>query len=273
MRTGWDRQALSVFFACRTPINNQHAHIDPMGFDFTAYGKALVVDPGRFTYRECDDRRYFKSAALHNTLTLDERDPFQYVSSWEYTPQKNGEIVGVYERPGFVAAAARHLNYEPVTHWRLVALVAERCLVVLDRLTGVDAASRAQIYFHADSTTLAWDVDTHAAVTHDAGANVAIFASPGLRGEVLPGRVSDFIDHERPSRRLRLGDADAPGGAERCYATLVVPLRPGELPPAVADRRLDRQGEDLVFAFAIDGTRRRIVWGPRGADCRAESSV
>jgi len=36
MRTAWSHEALSVFFACRTPVNNTHAHIDPMGFDFTA---------------------------------------------------------------------------------------------------------------------------------------------------------------------------------------------------------------------------------------------
>ena len=52
LRTDWSHDALSVFFACRTPINNAHAHIDPMGFDFSAYGRPLVVDPGRFTYRE-----------------------------------------------------------------------------------------------------------------------------------------------------------------------------------------------------------------------------
>ena len=46
MRTDWTRDALSLFFACHTPTSDSgHAHIDPMGFDFTALGRPLVVEP------------------------------------------------------------------------------------------------------------------------------------------------------------------------------------------------------------------------------------
>ena len=37
-RTGWDKDALSVFFACRVPCQNGHGHMDPAGFDFCALG-------------------------------------------------------------------------------------------------------------------------------------------------------------------------------------------------------------------------------------------
>lgn len=97
LRTGWTRDALSVFFAARSPVNNGHAHIDPMGFDFTALGRPLVVDPGRYTYREDADRRAYKSADWHNTLTIDGRPPFEYLGAWAYSPQKEARITHVVE--------------------------------------------------------------------------------------------------------------------------------------------------------------------------------
>ena len=52
-RSDWTEHAFSVFFGCRIPCYNGHSHIDPASFDFCALGRALVVDPGRYTYREC----------------------------------------------------------------------------------------------------------------------------------------------------------------------------------------------------------------------------
>ena len=43
MRTGWSRTAASLFFACRTPVYNTHAHIDPNSFDFTAMGMSSAL--------------------------------------------------------------------------------------------------------------------------------------------------------------------------------------------------------------------------------------
>ena len=123
MRTGWGRNDLSVFFACRTPVHDGHAHIDPMGFDLSALGKPLVVDPGRFTWRECKDRQLFKSAAVHNTLTIDGKDPFAYKSSFAFKPQGKGLIRRVEDRPGhdrrysIDGSKLRSLGWRPKMQW------------------------------------------------------------------------------------------------------------------------------------------------------------
>lgn len=57
MRTNWSQNALSLMFACRTPIQNAHAHMDPAGFDFTAYGFPLLTDPAIFCFRDDEDRK------------------------------------------------------------------------------------------------------------------------------------------------------------------------------------------------------------------------
>ncbi|MBC8010766.1 MAG: alginate lyase family protein [Burkholderiales bacterium] len=233
-RTDWSPRALSVFFGCHTPITppgNGHAHIDPATFDFTAYGRPLAVDPGRFTYRQDEDRRNFKSAKWHNSLTIDDREPFEYLSGWKFGPQREGRIVRVYDAPGLLGAEAVNHNFAPAVHRRAVVLLNDSALLVLDEVVDLPAGSRVQLWFHLDSAEVVWDAAMLTARSTDEGrANVCVIATPGLDGELLEGRVSDAMDVARPSRRLKLSSAARSG---RCaFATLLVPFAAGEKPPA-----------------------------------------
>ena len=116
LRTDWSQNALSLMFACRTPIQNQHAHMDPAGFDFT--GKPLLVDPGIYCYRDDENRRKFKSVHWHNCLTLNHQDPWRYISSWSYGEQQPGEILHAEENGRLMYAVAEHRNYQPAVHKR-----------------------------------------------------------------------------------------------------------------------------------------------------------
>ncbi|MEG2350922.1 MAG: heparinase II/III family protein, partial [Hungatella sp.] len=84
VRTGWERNALSLMTACRTPVQNLHAHIDAGGFDFTAFGEPLVSDPGIYTYKDDKNRQNFKGAAWHNCLTVNHKNMWEYRGSWAY---------------------------------------------------------------------------------------------------------------------------------------------------------------------------------------------
>jgi hypothetical protein len=44
------------------------------------------------------------------------------------------------------------------------------------------------------------------AFTHNADVNAALYTTANMRGQLLPGKVSDALDQARPSRRLRLQD-------------------------------------------------------------------
>lgn len=226
MRSDWTPQALSLFFGCHTPVTpkgNGHAHIDPASFDFTAFGRPLLVDPGRYTYREGEDRRHFKSAKWHNSLTIDDREPFEYLSSWEFGPQREGRIVKMYESAGLRGAEALNRNFEPVVHRRAVALLENRALLVLDEVAGLAERSSVQIWFHLDSNLVTWDEAASTACSADEGrANVRIITTAGVRGELLAGRVSDALDISRPSLRLKL--SANPAKKRIAFATLIVPF-------------------------------------------------
>jgi hypothetical protein len=248
-RTAWTPEALNVFFSCHSPLveGSGHQHIDLGGFDFTAYGRTLVADPGVFTYRECEDRRIFKSAEYHSVLTVDERGPFDYVSRWRYTPQKEGRVTVVESKAGLVRWESFHRNYAPAECRRTMALVDDRLLVVIDHVTGLRPGSTVQIYFHLDSLTANWDAVDRCVQTNDEDVRVAMTVSDGLLAELLPGRISEKFDVARPSTRVKLFDEG--GTVDRVYAAVVVPFRAGETATKVSDLRVievDRRCEFYV---------------------------
>ncbi len=223
LRSSWDREAASVFFACRSPVNNGHAHIDPAGFDFTAFGRALAVDPGRYTYREGEERYAFKCAAWHNTVTVDGRDPFAYVDTWGFGSQGEGRVLATGAGPGCLFSVCEHHNFAPVLHRRILILIeGNGALVVVDQLRGLQAAQTVQLWFHLDSAHVELDASAPVATTCDSGRpNLRIEGPSTLTARLAPGRVSDLMDHARDSTRVCFEDDG--GDRDRIYTTLLLP--------------------------------------------------
>jgi Heparinase II/III N-terminus/Heparinase II/III-like protein len=227
-RSSWEKEAFSIFFSCHSPLvaGSGHQHIDLGGFDFTAFGRALVVDPGVFTYRESAERKLFKSAEYHNVLTIDGNGPFQYLSRWLYSPQKEGRVTEVESDGTQTLIHSFHRNYDPVACHRTLVLIENQMVVVIDSIESAAVTATVQIYFHLDSTKVAWDEARRCATTDDDDVKLALYSSDGLRGELLPGKVSEKFDTVHASTRVRFSDRG--GLPRRVYATILVPTRAGE---------------------------------------------
>lgn len=224
IRSGWDAEALSFLFTCRSPVQNFHAHIDLMSFDFTALGKNMVCDPGIFCYREDEDRKQFKSANYHSTLLIDERDHFEYLGSFAYGPQKIGEIYNVEDRGFYQIASAYHMNYEPIVHHRHIALVDRRFVVIADRVEGLER-NGVQRYFHLDFTEV--EIAADAVVAASDIANLAIYTEPRGETDLLSGRLSDVNDVARASTRVRFQGTYS---GTVTFVTVLSPYKGGQAP-------------------------------------------
>ena len=58
-----------------------HGHFDCLSFELAAFGRSLIVDPGRYTYSEAGDfnwRVHFRGTAAHNTVCVDGRQQTRY---------------------------------------------------------------------------------------------------------------------------------------------------------------------------------------------------
>jgi hypothetical protein len=76
-RSGWDADALWAFFDIG-PAGMGHAHCDKLHLSVDAHGRALLIDPGRFTYAyESEEGRfqgkYAGLSVAHNVILIDDR--------------------------------------------------------------------------------------------------------------------------------------------------------------------------------------------------------
>ncbi|HEV2705670.1 MAG TPA: alginate lyase family protein [Pyrinomonadaceae bacterium] len=74
MRDAWTRESNFLMIDCgpHGALNCGHAHADALSFDLSARGRALVIDPGTYTYTgSAELRDYFRSSAAHNALMVD----------------------------------------------------------------------------------------------------------------------------------------------------------------------------------------------------------
>ena len=155
MRSSWQdatvlHQARHLIFDVGPVGCGNHGHLDALSVDISAYGRALIVDPGRFTYDEGGSynwRNHFRGTVSHNTVTVDNRNqgilrrkreganhktvaPFPRTRV--VTEQLNAE-------PAYICGAVASPNYAPV-HYRHIWFARQRYWVIYDLLVNPQAS-------------------------------------------------------------------------------------------------------------------------------------
>ena len=70
-----------LIFDCGPLGEGNHGHFDLLNIEAAAYGRSLIVDPGRYTYDESGPvnwRAMFRSTRYHNTVTVDGMNQVEY---------------------------------------------------------------------------------------------------------------------------------------------------------------------------------------------------
>lgn len=203
VRSGWTKESASLAVICKSPVQNEHAHIDAGSFEFTAFGKTMLIDPGRYTYRECEERRLFKSAEYHNTVLINGKSPFSYIGTWTYGKQKPAYITNVNQD----MIEMRQEAYFPIEHQRRIYYHLSGktpWLLIRDEIEGLRQGEFAELYYHLDFTKVQMLENRKGICAKDVENRVSciieVFAS-GAKGDLLKGMVSDKMDCYRESRR------------------------------------------------------------------------
>lgn len=102
-------------------LHAAHRHIDMLSFIYEYKGELFIVDNGTYVYNGDDkNRNIFRSIWMHNTITIDMKNPCK-LTAFEMYPRPQAKIIkyGTHENLSYVWAI--HDGYKPMIHNRIVA--------------------------------------------------------------------------------------------------------------------------------------------------------
>ena len=147
LRSPWaDRDRFAdaryLVFDCGLVGAGNHGHLDALSVEVAAYGKPLIVDPGRYTYDEEGDinwRARFRQTSAHNTITVDgceqaiyrQRGPKRRI----FDPQPICALAShdLDEDMPYVHGFVQSPNYEAVHH-RHIWFPNNRYWIIVDQI-------------------------------------------------------------------------------------------------------------------------------------------
>lgn len=112
------------------PYLPAHAHADALSFQLWLDGKALVVDPGTFTYEPGAQRDWFRGTRAHSTVAVD-GDQFALWGAFRSGPLPRVELLDAAEHELVAAVTGR----TGVRHVRRLRLDGSE-LTIVDQLEG-----------------------------------------------------------------------------------------------------------------------------------------
>ena len=95
------------------PYGGGHSHSDKLHLDIYLDGQPVLTDSGRYTYRDCPERRQLKSAESHNVCTVDGLDYQTMLSSWDVASAAAVSPIAYREKEAFLFAEGAHYGYLP----------------------------------------------------------------------------------------------------------------------------------------------------------------
>jgi hypothetical protein len=260
MRDGWSDEANYLVADCGVhgALSSGHSHADALSFELCAFGRALIVDPGTYTYVG-DGRNAFRSSLAHNTLVVDgASSSIPGLLPFKWREVAEARATAWVSQPRFDYFEGEHDGYErlasPTAHRRALLFVKGRYWVMIDRVES-KASHRVDVRLQCapgvsvaqdDAGMLTLALGRRATVT---GLRVCAFGAHGAFA-VEDGWVSTVFGARVPAPLCRyVGTIPATGE----IVTVMMPWR-------------GRQPEARAVETVVDGGRSIVVATERGVD-------
>jgi hypothetical protein len=167
-----------LLFDCGKLGFGSHGHYDLMNIEMAAYGRSLIVDPGRYTY--CDNteedinwRQYFKGTSGHNTVVVDGLDQIPYRGGRPIEAEPKAELIRFISTPDFDYVHGRAISHcYPAVHERMIYFAHPDYWLIADSLT-TQEQHHYDLYFH-----LSREAQDHVQV--ESGEDCILINSPNL---------------------------------------------------------------------------------------------
>lgn len=154
--------ARQLILDCGPLGEGNHGHFDLLSFEAHAWGRALVVDPGRYTYDEqgpINWRAAFRGTAAHSTIEVDALDQVRYEPGPKRMkvrgPAPRQALLRICSTAGQSYAHAKCTSPQyAVTHHRRILLVDDLFWIIADDLLADEPHTyRSRLQLAPDTTT------------------------------------------------------------------------------------------------------------------------
>jgi hypothetical protein len=240
LRSGWGDESESyqdqryLIFDCGPVGAGNHGHLDLLSFEMAAYGRQLIVDPGRYTYDESGEtnwRALFRGTAYHNTVLVDGKNQMRY--EWKKNRFKitgsapEREIQAFVSEPGldYLHGVARSHEY-PVVHERKIAFINGEYWVLVDLLRATEPHTY-DLLFHLSPAAQ----DRVSVMVSDDTLSIQspqlILAQPlipSVRPSIQKGFVSTSYGEKHRAPIVQLTQR----GSSACFLTVLYPYKDDE---------------------------------------------
>jgi hypothetical protein len=229
-RSAWERgerfgDARWAVFDCGPLGCGGHGHYDALSVELHADGRALVVDPGRYTYHEGTDsdpnwRAWFKGTAAHNTVCVDGFDQSPYRRGRHRGPRAEARLLARATAPGLdvLAGEVRSPCYGAV-HRRTLLFLGEELWLVEDVLEDTEP-HEYDLRWHLTPAAEGRAMRTRGPI----GWRVR---APGLElalaAEAVPALEAGFVSPRYGEREAAPVVSQRQAGREARFLTLVSP--------------------------------------------------
>lgn len=208
-----------------------HGHADALSFVSCVGGDQLLIDPGGYGYYDDDFRRFFRSTAAHNTITVDGRDQSELFGVLGYGRLANARIENVLLTDDVDGLVASHDGYRPIGHRRGFFLCKRPhpVLVIYDCIAG-PGTHRAVSRFHA-APGVKFNIEENQLVSKNSSYtfNFSMASSLPVERRVQYGRRDSYVQG------------------------WVSPQTRNAVPAETLELAFDTQGDcQLVAAFALE---------------------
>ncbi len=277
LRSGWGEGAdryedeKYLVFDCGPLGAGNHGHLDLLSIEVAAYGRSLIVDPGRYTYDESGETNWrvrFRGTAYHNTVLVDKKNQTKYTFHGKKFkikgPEPDRELKRFISHRGFdfVHGIARSHEYEAV-HERKIFFVCPEYWIVSDFLRGEESHDYDLLFHLSDQAfgkvSIMNDHDT-----------LFVDAPHLVMAQALDPKVNPFLEEGYVSHRYGVKH-QAPvvrfsrHGADAAYHTILYPYqdeRPQvfvEVLPVMCGAQLCRASQAFALCVTVtkDGQRYR----------------
>jgi hypothetical protein len=154
MRDGWARDGNYLLVDCGPHgiLNCGHAHADVLALELASGGRTLLVDPGTYTYTgSATLRDSFRTAAAHNTLTIDGQSSSVPDQAFSWKNMARGETRSWVSHERCDYFSGTHDGYAhratPAEHVRSILFLKRSYWILRDRVRTA-GTHRYDLHFH-----------------------------------------------------------------------------------------------------------------------------